>query len=83
MIPKGCGKYLIIKVLKVTWQKYDENLYCPGSYIMWKYDSTLSSQMIDFHPHDGESNVKYCRYNRKATVKARFKKKKSTRKLGK
>ena len=40
VIPKGYEKYLMIKVLKVTWQKYDEDIHCPGSCIMLK-DETI------------------------------------------
>ena len=41
VIPKGYGKYLMTKVLKVTpWQKYDEDIHCPGSCIMLK-DETI------------------------------------------
>ena len=54
MIPKGFGKYLIIKVLKATWQKYDEDMHYPGSYIMWNNGNTLPSQIIDFYTDDGE-----------------------------
>ena len=54
VIPTGYGKYLIIKVLKATWQKFDENIHCPGSYITWKDDNTLSSQMINFYTDDDE-----------------------------
>lgn len=40
VIPKGYEKYLMTKVLKVTWQKYDEDIHCPGSCIMLK-DETI------------------------------------------
>ena len=53
-ISEGFGKYLISKVLNRNWSKYDQDIHCPGSYIIWKNDNSLPTEKIHFYNDDGE-----------------------------